>query len=185
MSKLIPRLQMEQFPPELAAALQPKVQRLKYLGEFFQSMGHQPKALLSFHTLTEDLKEALPDNVTEVVALTTAGVMENHYERHQHERLSVKLGFDREWVREVSALAPEKAQSMRTDERLVQTFALAVIERRGRGVEKEFDAVAQALGAPQAAAVIMLIGRYVMHALIANALALKPPVPSIFEEAKS
>ena len=182
MSQLIPRLQMEQFPPELAAALQPKVQRLKYLGEFFQCMGNQPQALLSFHRLTEDLKEALPDNVTEVVALTTAGVMENRYERHQHERLSLKLGFDREWVREVNALAPDKARSREAAERLLQEFTLAVIERRGRGVDKEFDALAQALGPPQAAAVIMLVGRYVMHALIANALALKPPVPSIFED---
>lgn len=184
MSKLIPRLQMEQFPPELAAALQPKVQRLKYLGEFFQCMGNQPKALLSFHTLTDDLKEALPDNLTEVVALSSAGVMENHYERHQHERLSVKLGFDKQWVREVNALAPDEARSMRADERAVQKFTLAVIDRRGRDVGKEFDAVAQAVGPQQAAAVLMLIGRYVMHALIANALALKPPVPSIFEEAE-
>lgn len=182
MSKLIPRLQMEQLPPDLAAALRPKVQRLKYLGEFFQCMGNQPKALLSFHTLTDDLKEALPDNFTEVVALTCAGIMENHYERHQHERLSVKLGFDKQWVREVNALAPEKAKAMREDERIVQGFAMAVVNRRGHGVEKEFDAVARAVGPQHATGIIMLIGRYVMHALISNALALKPPVPSIFEE---
>lgn len=181
MSKLIPRLQMDQLAPDLAAALQPKVQRLKYLGEFFQCMGHQPQALLSFHRLTDDLKEALPDNLTEVVALTVAGIMENHYERHQHERLSVKLGFDKHWVYEINALAPEKAQALRDDERLVQKFTLAVIARRGRGVEKEFDAVVQTVGTAHATAVIMLIGRYVMHALIANALALKPPVPSIFD----
>lgn len=184
MSKLIPRLQLEQLPADLAAALQPKVQRLKYLGEFFQCMGHQPKALLSFHTLTDDLKAALPDNFTELVALTVAGVMENHYERHQHERLSIKLGLDRHWVREVNALVPDKATLMRADERQVQTFALAVIAGRGHGVEKEFDAVVRALGPQRSAGIIMLIGRYVMHALISNALALTPPVPSIFEEQK-
>lgn len=182
MSKLIPRLQMEQFPPDLAASLQAKVQRLKYLGEFFQCMAHQPKALLSFNTLTEDLKHALPDNVTELVALTVAGLMQNHYERHQHERLSVKLGFDREWVREVNALAPPRAKRMRDEERVVQGFVMAVISRRGQGVEQEFDAVVNAVGTQHAVAIVMLIGRYVMHALIANALALKPPVPSIFEE---
>ncbi len=185
MSKLIPRLQMHQFPPELAASLQSKVQRLKYLGEFFQCMGNQPQALLSFNTLTEDLKKALPDNLTEVVALTGAGIMENHYERHQHERLSVKLGFDKEWVREVNALAPDQAKLMRPDERVVQKFTIAVINRRGHGVEKDFDAVVQAIGPQQATAVIMLIARYVMHALISNALALRPPVPSIFEEEKT
>ncbi len=182
MSKSIPRLTLEQFPPDLAASLASKVQRLKYLGEFFQCMANQPKALLSFNNLTEDLKQALPDNITEVVALTGAGIMQNHYERHQHERLSVKLGFDKEWVREVNALAPDRAKRMREDERTVQRFAIAVIERRGRGVEKEFDAVVAALGAQQAAGVIMLIGRYVMHALISNALALTHTVPSIFEE---
>ncbi len=183
MSKLIPRLQMEQFPPELAASLQAKVQRLKYLGEFFQCMANQPEALLSFNNLTEDLKKALPDNLTEVVALTGAGIMGNHYERHQHERLSVKLGFAKEWVREVNALAPDKAKLLRPEERAVQKFTLAVIERRGHGVMPEFDAVVRAIGPKQATAVIMLIGRYVMHALIANSLALQPPVPSIFEGA--
>ena len=29
---------------------------------------------------------------------------------------------------------------------------------------------------------LMVIGRYVTHALIVNTLALKPPVPSIFED---
>lgn len=182
MSKLIPRLQMDQFPPELAASLRSKVERLKYLGEFFQCMANEPQALLSFNVLTEDLKKALPDNLTEVVALTGAGILENHYERHQHERLSVKLGFGKEWVREVNALAPDKARLMRDDERVVQKFTMAVVNRRGRGVEGEFDAVVRAVGPQQGAAIIMLIGRYVMHALIANALALKPPVPSIFEE---
>src|SRR5258705_10450349 len=33
---------------------------------------HQPRALISFCTLTEDLKKALPDNLTELVALTIA-----------------------------------------------------------------------------------------------------------------
>ncbi len=181
MSKLIPRLEMKQFPPELAAALKPKVDRLRYLGEFFKCMGNQPKALLSFHTLTEDLKHALPDNFTEVVALTVAGMMQNRYERHQHERLCIKLGFDKNWVREINALAPARGALLRADERAVQAFAMAVVSRNGREVEKEFDAVAQAVGAEYAVAVIMLIGRYVMHALIANALALTPPVPSIFE----
>lgn len=182
MSKLIPRLQMDQFPADLAAALRPKVERLKYLGEFFQCMGHQPKALLSFHTLTDDLKHALPDNYTEVVALTVAGVMGNHYERHQHERLSIKLGFDKKWVREVNGLEPDWARSMRPDERLIQKLAMVVIAQRGVGVDKDFDAVVRAIGPQHATGVIMLIGRYVMHALISNALALKPPVPSIFEE---
>src|ERR671938_1482236 len=100
MSDLIPRLSMPQLDPQLAELLRPKVERLNYLGEFFQCTGHQPQALISFFTLTEDLKKALPDNLTELVALTIATMMKNAYERVQHERLSLKLGFSKEWVRE-------------------------------------------------------------------------------------
>ena len=87
MSAGVPRLEMEELPAELAAALQPRVRRLGYLGEFFKCAAHQPKALLSFMALTDDLKEALPDQLTEVVALSVAGWMGNTYERNQHERL--------------------------------------------------------------------------------------------------
>ena len=61
MSKLIPRLSDAELDPQLRETLRPKVERLKYLGEFFQCAAHQPQALISFHKLTEDLKEALPD----------------------------------------------------------------------------------------------------------------------------
>src|SRR5919202_6512700 len=101
MSKLIPRLSTEELDPRLAEMLRPKVERLKYLGEFFQCTGHQPEALMSFYKLTEDLKEALPDNLTELVALSCATFMGNAYERVQHERLALKLGFTEAWVREV------------------------------------------------------------------------------------
>src|SRR5712664_2617612 len=104
MSALIPRLSMAELDPDLAELLRPKVERLKYLGEFFQCTGHQPAALISFYTLTEDLKKALPDNLTELVALTIATKMNNAYERVQHERLSLKLGFSEAWVGAVISL---------------------------------------------------------------------------------
>src|SRR5215813_8037256 len=101
MSALIPRLSFAELEPQLAELLRPKVERLNYLGEFFQCTAHQPRALMSFYKLTEDLKEALPDNLTELVALTIASKMGNAYERVQHERLALKLGFSEDWVREV------------------------------------------------------------------------------------
>ncbi|PYS35148.1 MAG: hypothetical protein DMF75_04480, partial [Acidobacteria bacterium] len=104
MSDLIPRLSFSELDPQLAELLRPKVERLNYLGEFFQCTGHQPRALISFYSLTEDLKDALPDNITELVALTVAAKMRNSYERVQHERLALKLGFGEKWVREVLAL---------------------------------------------------------------------------------
>src|SRR5713101_5552818 len=116
MSDLIPRLSMTELDPQLAELLRPKVERLNYLGEFFQCTGHQPRALISFHKLTEDLKEALPDNLTELVALTIAAKMKNAYERVQHERLALKLGFSEAWVREVVSLEVKKAGKLLPEE---------------------------------------------------------------------
>src|ERR1700704_1075836 len=107
MSASIPRLSITDLDPDLAELLRPKVERLNYLGEFFQCTGHQPRALISFYALTEDLKKALPDNLTELVALTIATKMNNTYERVQHERLSLKLGLSEEWIREVISLLSE------------------------------------------------------------------------------
>src|ERR687885_201353 len=137
MSKLIPRLSYEQLDPELAELLRPKVERLKYLGEFFQCTGHQPRALTSFHRLTEDLKEALPDNITELVALSVATRMKNAYERVQHERLALKLGFSEGWVREVISLKMEEGGSLSEAELIVQRLVLAILEREGHGTTEE------------------------------------------------
>ena len=101
MSDLIPRLSLSQMPQTLAEMLKPRVQRLGYLGEFFQCAANQPEALICFQEFTEALKHALPDRLTEVVALTVAQLMENAYERVQHERLSLKLGFGESWVKGV------------------------------------------------------------------------------------
>ena len=178
MSALIPRLSFSELDPQLAALLRPKVERLNYLGEFFQCIAHQPKALISFYTLTEDLKEALPDNLTELVALTIATKMKNDYERVQHERLALKLGFSESWVREVLSLEGSDRGELAHEESLVQRFIIAVLERNGHDTTAEFESVIEAIGYKDAVAVLMLIGRYMMHALIANCLALKPPVSS-------
>ncbi len=178
MSALIPRLSLAELDPDLAELLRPKVERLKYLGEFFQVTGHQPRALISFYTLTEDLKKALPDNMTELVALTIATKMNNAYERVQHERLSLKLGFSEAWVREVCSLLAKRGGNLSDNEVTAQKLVLAVIERGGHDTGAELEELVKAIGHEQSIAVLMLIGRYVMHAMIANSLALKPPVRS-------
>ena len=178
MSDLIPRLSFSELDPQLAELLRPKVERLNYLGEFFQCTGHQPRALISFYSLTEDLKDALPDNITEVVALTVAAKMRNSYERVQHERLALKLGFGEEWVREVLAPGANDREKLSPEEFLVQRLCVAVLERDGQETKAEFESVIKAIGYKDAIAVLMLIGRYVMHALIANCLELEPPVTS-------
>jgi len=75
MSKRIPRLEMNDLAPKVQEALAARVKRLGYLGEFFKCSGHNPDVLVPFMEMTEALKEALPDRLTEVGALTVAGIM--------------------------------------------------------------------------------------------------------------
>ena len=175
MSSQIPRLSAQEMPPELASFLRPRVKRLGYLGEFFQCTAHQPEALLSFLEFTEHLKHALPNNFTEIIALSVAVLMENDYERVQHERLSLKLGLGEQWLGEVLSLGVDGYRNLSHQEQLVQQLVVAVIQRGGRNTTPEFEAVTRALGPAHAIAVLMLIGRYMSHALIVNTLDLAPP----------
>ena len=183
-NRSIPRLEIDALAPELAAALQPRVQRLGYLGEFFRCAAHQPKALLSFMRLTDDLKQALPDDLSEVVALTVASLLSNDYERHQHERLSRTLGFSDAWIREASGGAGSTGNALTTEQRAVQALAGVVVSSHGHGADAALDAVVGLVGPEVAMAVLLLIGRTVTHALVVNTLALVPPVSSIFPETR-
>jgi len=210
---MIPRLSPDALRGDVAEMLRPRVERLGYLGEFFRCAAHQPSALISFMAFTDDLKHALPDRITETVALTVSTDLGNAYERHQHERLSIKLGFGEDWIRAIETLAADVAppfqgrdrgadqdppglrrsavasakaesparQKLSDTERCVQALTLAVIRRHGHGTSGELKVVVDAIGHEQAIAVLMLIGRYVMHALMVNALEMEPPVPSPLE----
>ena len=177
---MIPRIASQDLPADVADMLRPRVERLGYLGEFFKCAAHQPAALLSFMALTEDLKRALPDRLTETVALTVSTELGNAYERHQHERLCLKLGFGDAWIRAVEALDPANA-TLTEKERRVEALTLALLRRHGHGASAELEAVVSSVGHEQAIAVLMLVGRYLTHALIVNCLALAPPVPSPLE----
>lgn len=182
MSSRLPRLEMSDFPPALAAALHPRVKRLGYLGEFFKCSAHQPVALTAFIEFTESCKGGLPTRLVEVVALTCAGWMSNAYERNQHERLSVRLGFGRDWVASVNALNPDEPSLMTDQERRIQRLALRVLDTRGKGSADLFDQAVAELGPDKAVAILLVIGRYVVHGLFVNTLELKPPVPSVFDD---
>src|ERR1700730_444279 len=108
MSAKIGRLEMAELAPALQQALAARVKRLGYLGEFFKCAGHQPDVLLPFMAMTDALKEALPDRLAEIGALTVAVMMGNVYERNQYERLSEKLGFGRDWIAAAIATAPDR-----------------------------------------------------------------------------
>lgn len=182
MSSSIPRISREELPDELAAFLKPRVERLGYLGEFFQCTAHQPEALLSFLEFTEHLKHALPGNLTEVVSLTIAKLMDNAYERVQHERLSLKLGYSEQWIRGILRVTPDAVPELSEQEREVQRFTIALVERNGHNTGAELETVISLIGAANTIAVLMLVGRYLSHALIVNTLKLAPPVSSPLAE---
>ena len=179
MSSSIPRFTLEEMPVELAAMLRPRVERLGYLGEFFQCAANQPRALMLFQDFTEALKKALPEKITELVALSVAQLMDNPYERIQHERLSVKLGFGERWIKDVLSFSLNGNDPVAEQEISVQQLVKAVIERRGHDVGGELDCAIRHVGPKCAVAILMLIGRFVTHAYFVNSLALEPPVPSI------
>lgn len=171
---------MEELEPSLAAALRPRVERLGYLGEFFCVTGNQPAALLAFYELTEALKEALPDGLTETVALTVATMLDNAYERNQHERLALKQGQTSAWIAEVERLAPDESKLLERRELAVQRLVIEAVSNGGKHSRDHVEALVAETNAKTAVAVLMLVGRYASHALIVNALELAPPVPSIF-----
>jgi alkylhydroperoxidase family enzyme len=182
MTQKVPRLEFDQLEPKLRDTLRARVERLGYLGEFFKCTGHNPDVLRHFMEMTEALKKALPDRITEAVALSIAVKAGNDYERNQHERLSNKLGFGHDWIRAVESLTPGGHALMSAAEKAAQTYTVAAMDRLGKECGAEFEALVDALDARQAMAVAMLVGRYVSHAIIVNTLALVPPKPSIFDE---
>lgn len=182
MSKRIPRLELDEFEPRLRDMLRPRVERLGYLGEFFKCTAHSPDVLRYFMEMTEALKKAVPDRITEAVSLTVAVSTGNAYERNQHERLCLKLGFGQDWVHAVEQMDPGNQPLLSEAERAAQMYTLAAMERFGRHCEEEFERVLDSLPVSEAVGVMMLVGRYITHAIAVNTLGLTPPKPSIFEE---
>jgi alkylhydroperoxidase family enzyme len=177
----VPLIGVEELDPGVRQRLQSKIDRLGYLGVFFQLTAHQPESLAAFIDYTDATKKALPDDLAEVVALTVATSTGNDYERHQHERLAVKLGLQKGWVAGVERLDPDSGE-LSLEQRATQRWVLAVLKDHGRSTEVEVDALVHALGPKLAIAVALMCGRYVAHAAIANSFGIQPPVPSIFTD---
>ncbi len=176
----IPRIPFESFGEELRESLRPKVERLGYCGEIWQVGANMPRSMYFFCELTEALKEEMDSKTVELVALTVAGVMGNSYERNQHEALSEKLGYGREWIAAVNQLQAEPGGVLSDGECAIQKYVMAAIYRRGHDCQDLFKAVVEAVGPGQATGIALSVGRCMMHAILRNTLALEPPVPSIF-----
>lgn len=184
MTDILPKLdRLDAFDPALADLLRPTVERLGYLGEFFQQVGILPQAMQRFMDYTKAVKEPLPDSLNELLALTVCGRMGAEYERIQHERLSLKLGFTPDWIAAAAGRpeAPESALS--AQEIRVRALALAMLEDQGRGVDDELAAVARDIGPERTVAVLLQTTRFMTIATLCNSLKLRLPVPSIFDPA--
>lgn len=178
----IPRLGREQMDAALGTYLAPRVARLGYLGEWFRCAGNAPQVLLRFMEFTEALKEAVAANISEVVVLTVASVLDNAYERNQHERLALRTGFSRAWIAEVERLSPDAALCLSEAERAAQRYAIAALGGDAAATQRHFAALAEHFSPSEGIAIVMLVGRYWTHALGVRTLELAAPVPSVFED---
>jgi alkylhydroperoxidase family enzyme len=162
------------LPELLRLVLRPRVRRLGYLGAFFAFAGRQPRALYAFNMMTEELKEALPGDLVEVVALSVATALGSDYERPQHERLAAKQGRSAAWIAAAEHGTP--ADALTPEQAAVRALALRMVDGAGRGVEPEVRRVVELTGQDVAVGVLLLVGRYLAHAHVANALGLTSPV---------
>jgi alkylhydroperoxidase family enzyme len=162
------------LPELLRLVLRPRVRRLRYLGAFFAFAGRQPRALYAFNMMTEELKTALPGDLVEVVALSVATTLGSDYERPQHERLAARQGRSAAWISAAKHGRP--ADALTPEQTAVRTLALRMVERRGKEVDREMRRVVDLVGQDIAVGVLLLVGRYVAHAHVSNALALTSPV---------
>ncbi len=173
----IRRLGFDELDPELQQVLRAKVDRLGYLGEFFSVGGHQPAATAAFQRFTEALKEALPSELTEVVALSVASALGNAYEQVQHERLARTLGFPVEWI--AASVGRGPASALSEPARAARRLALSVVDGYGRAAAEDLARTVDVVGEDHAVGILLTVGRYVAHAVIANTLELAAPVEGV------
>ena len=181
-STALPRVPFEEMSDALVERLEARVERLGYLGEFFQIGALQPESLAAFIDYSEAAKASLPAGIVEVVALTTADVLGSEYERNQHEHLALALGYPREWVAAVESKAPEDAPALAEPERIVQRYVLTALKLGAAAARREFDAVVHALGPKRSIGVLFLLGRYMAHSLFVVTLGIPSPVSSIWKD---
>lgn len=174
-----PRVAFEDLSPALQVRLEPRVQRLGYLGEFFQVAAHQPEALGHFIDFTEALKGALDWRLVEAIALTVAAETGNDYERVQHERLALKLGMSTAEVRALAAGdALAEAERFSLAEHAAIRLARHVARARGRACSEAYRSLEELVGPEVAVGCLMTATRYLAHATMANTWGVRAPVAS-------
>lgn len=168
----------EQLPDALRAELTARVDRLGYLGGFFSLAAHQAEPLLHFTRFTEAVKAALPEPISDLVALAAAADAGNDYELVQHIRLARTHGHPDAWIR---AAAYGEVPGTPTEDQLApgerDVRALAAAALGGATTDAELRAAIASLGDTATVGVLLLLGRYAAHSVMSRVLHLRPPVP--------
>jgi hypothetical protein len=177
-------LTLAQLDEGLRGVLKPTFERLGYVNEFFLIAGRVPAAMRAFADLTEALKKQINANINEVISLTVSTRLGCKAERIQHERLVLKQGFPREWIKELVSLEAPPAESMLSaEERCARAFALVMIDGDREKIAAGIAEVAALFGQERAVGIAMQVARCVMIAMWFNAFEINVPVASIFQDA--
>jgi hypothetical protein len=174
----IPRIGLDEMPDALRATLEPRVTRLGYLGEFFQLAAHQPEALRLAIAYLDELKAALPPRLVEVVAITVSARTDNAFERVQHERVALRIGFTPDEVAALGGGDGARCTTLSDLERAVSDLAARGVASAGNDTPHDFAGVVELAGAATAVACVLLIGHYTGFCIAANTWELTPPVAS-------
>lgn len=181
MTDALPRLSFENSDPRVQALLKPVVERLDYFGEFFQVAANHPDALLKFMEYTGAVKAPLEANANEVLALTVCSRCPGgEYERIQHERLSLKTGFSKDWIGELTGEIVPADSKLDATERKLRDLAVAVVD--GKNATEALNAVVEALGPERSVAAMLQITRFQMICTLGRVFGMRLPVPSVFAE---
>lgn len=178
MTRIAP-LDFPDIGEDLQKQFQPTVDRLGYFGDFFRYGSHAPEVLSAFMGFSVALKTSIPDDVNETVALTVCKAMDFPYERIQHERLSEKLGLDRDWIAAMIGL-PSTAE-ITPLQQAARDLSIAMVEGRHDAARAAAEQVASLASPKLAIALLFQVTRFMQVCAVGKALGMKLALPSIFE----
>lgn len=176
-----PRLTLSELEASLRLELEPITSRLGYFGDYFAVVGRNAKALHEFLEYTKAVKAPLSDRHNEVLALVTCTATGAEYERIQHEWLSHRLGFPREWIAELTGRPAGTSTLLDQDEQALRNLAKALVERQGVGAAAEIEAVRCRLGEQAALAAVLQVSRFMLLSVVMHAFRMPAPVVSLFD----
>lgn len=175
---LIPSLGLEEMSPALRKAIEPRVARLGYLGDFFRYAGHQPEPLRAALDYSTTLRESMPPRIAEVVILTVSARAGNRYEQVQHEPLALRAGLSLEEVRALVHGDAARCESFDEIDLAAVALACACLEPEAEVTSDALREMVEVSSVELAIGVLMMAGHYAGLAVVANALPLALPVRS-------